>query len=109
MLPPTIVWKPAPMVPKIDLERTMMPRTIPKLRVILKPSNWKAVVTRSWVMDRLFHAKGGQWVHVDCAAGWYPARHKCHGGHESNRTNVGEEIARADSVKNLTEEFSGCQ
>jgi hypothetical protein len=36
------------MVPKIDLERTMMPRTIPRLRVILQPSNVNAVVVSVW-------------------------------------------------------------
>jgi hypothetical protein len=31
-------------VPKIERERTVMPRTMPRLRAILKPSSMNAVV-----------------------------------------------------------------
>jgi hypothetical protein len=34
MLPPTSVCSDPPMVPKIDRDRTMMPRTTPSVRVI---------------------------------------------------------------------------
>ena len=45
MLPPTIVWSVPPIVPKIERERTVMPRTTPKVRTIRKPSSVNAVVT----------------------------------------------------------------
>src|ERR1700722_7630767 len=92
MLPPTMVWKPAPMVPKIERLRTMMPRTIPMLRVILKPSNWKAVVTRSWVMCGIisFHAQGCQWVDFDRAARGDPAGYERDRGHQRDGAGVGQ-------------------
>src|ERR1700733_7787920 len=94
------------MVPKIDLERTMMPRTIPRLRVILKPSKVKAVVTRSWVIARLFHAQGGQWVDPDRSARGDPAGYECDQGHERDGAHVGERIVGADAVEDLAEKLA---
>jgi hypothetical protein len=46
--PPTSVCKPAPRVPKIDRDRTTIPRTIPRLFVTLKPGISNVVVVTSW-------------------------------------------------------------
>ena len=53
MFPPTRVCNPAPMVPKIERERTMMPRTTPKVFTTRYPGNSKAVV----VMDGFIMTK----------------------------------------------------
>lgn len=45
MLPPTSVCNPAPIVPKIDRERTTIPRTTPSVLVTRKPSSSNCVVT----------------------------------------------------------------
>ena len=45
MLPPTSVCSPAPIVPKIDRERTVIPRTTPSVRTTRKPSSSNCVVT----------------------------------------------------------------
>src|SRR5579863_9291391 len=50
MFPPTMVCRLAPRVPKIERERTIMPRTRPRLWVMRKPSRVNAVVTKSWVI-----------------------------------------------------------
>src|SRR5437867_2798462 len=47
MLPPTMVCRPAPIVPTIDRERTTMPLTTPRLRRMRKPGRSNAVVTCS--------------------------------------------------------------
>src|SRR5947208_5044202 len=44
MLPPTSVCKPAPIVPTIDRERTMIPRTTPSVLTIRWPLSSKPVV-----------------------------------------------------------------
>src|SRR5258708_39440760 len=43
-----MAWMPAPMLPMIDLERTIMPRTTPRFLVILQPSSSKDVVVMLW-------------------------------------------------------------
>ncbi|MNC39860.1 hypothetical protein D3C76_1858690 [compost metagenome] len=45
MLPPKIVWRPPSKLPTIERERTVMPRTTPRLRAMRKPGSSKAVVT----------------------------------------------------------------
>jgi hypothetical protein len=45
MLPPNRLCKPPKKFPTIERERTVMPRTTPKLRTSLKPGNSNAVVT----------------------------------------------------------------
>jgi len=45
MLPPTSVCNPAPIVPKIERERTTIPRTTPSVRVTRNPSSSNCVVT----------------------------------------------------------------
>src|SRR5215831_13001180 len=47
MFPPTIVCSDPPIVPKIERERTVMPRTSPSERLILKPGSSMAVVVIS--------------------------------------------------------------
>src|ERR1700686_5116605 len=46
ILPPTRVWRPAPMVPKIERDRTIMPRTNPSVCTTSWPcsSNWVVVM-----------------------------------------------------------------
>ena len=48
MFPPTKVYNEPPIEPKIDLERTVMPRTKPKFWVIFLPGSSKAVVMFFW-------------------------------------------------------------
>src|SRR5215471_16604814 len=45
IFPPTMVCSPAPIVPTIDRERTMIPRTTPRLRGTRYPGSSNAVVT----------------------------------------------------------------
>src|SRR3954470_19370667 len=47
MLPPTMVWNVAPSVPSIERERTVTPRTTPRLRVMRWLVSSNAVVTMS--------------------------------------------------------------
>src|SRR5437667_1841122 len=47
ILPPTMVCRLAPMVPKMERERTTIPRTTPRLRFTRKPGRSNAVVTYS--------------------------------------------------------------
>src|SRR5215472_11415776 len=50
MLPPPSCWKAAPMLPTTLRERTVIPRTMPRLRTIRAPSMVNAVVTHRWSM-----------------------------------------------------------
>src|SRR5438270_13997476 len=54
MLPPTSVCKPAPMVPKIERERTIMPRTTPNVFTIRYPSSSNAVVVMAAFMPPIY-------------------------------------------------------
>src|SRR6266404_2481978 len=54
MLPPTSVCNPAPMVPKIERERTMMPRTTPNVFTIRFPSSSNAVVVMAAFMRPIY-------------------------------------------------------
>src|SRR5437764_11661184 len=54
MLPPTSVCKPAPIVPKIERERTMMPRTTPNVFTIRYPSSSNAVVVMAAFMPPIY-------------------------------------------------------
>src|SRR6267143_979739 len=54
MLPPTRVCKPAPIVPKIERERTMMPRTTPNVFTIRYPSSSNAVVVMAAFMRPIY-------------------------------------------------------
>src|SRR6266571_9531711 len=47
MLPPKSCWMPAPNAPTTLRERTMIPRTRPRLRTMREPSTVNAVVTHS--------------------------------------------------------------
>jgi hypothetical protein len=47
MLPPKSDWMAAPTLPMIERERTMMPRTMPRLRTTRCPGSSKAVVMNS--------------------------------------------------------------
>src|SRR5437588_3898757 len=58
MLPPTSVCKPAPMVPKIERERTMMPRTTPNVFTIRYPSSSNAVVVMAAFMPPIYKRSG---------------------------------------------------
>src|SRR5881296_3333422 len=49
MLPPNKLWMLAPMLPTIDRDRTMIPRTTPNDLVTRQPGRSKAVVVRGWV------------------------------------------------------------
>jgi hypothetical protein len=44
MLPPKIVWSEPPIVPTIERDRTVIPRTTPRDRVTRNPSRVKLVV-----------------------------------------------------------------
>src|SRR5438874_9741655 len=48
MLPPTIVWSDAPIVPSTDRDRTVTPRTTPSVFSVRHPSIANAVVVRAW-------------------------------------------------------------
>src|SRR5689334_2273398 len=51
MLPPKRLWIPAPIVPTIERERTTIPRTMPRLRLIRKPGrSWADVVNARSIM-----------------------------------------------------------
>src|SRR5438270_7979118 len=54
MLPPTRVCNPAPIVPKIERERTMMPRTTPNVFRIRYPSSSNAVVVMAAFMRPIY-------------------------------------------------------
>ena len=68
MFPPTKVCNEPPIEPKIDLERTVMPRTKPKFWVIFLPGNSKAVV-----MFFLVHMFNINFSLVDCVTMYKPA------------------------------------
>src|SRR6202167_5402772 len=85
MVPPTSVCNPAPIVPKMDRERTTIPRTTPSVRVTRKPSSSNCVVTMLFdtILPGLvpvasdvvpfcdasnYIALGGQYAHVGTAA-----------------------------------------
>src|SRR5881296_1688173 len=50
MFPPNRLWMPAPMLPTIERERTMMPRTTPSDLLTRKPGNSNAVVVKGCVL-----------------------------------------------------------
>src|SRR5262245_47553561 len=79
MLPPTRVCSEAPMLPTMLRERTVMPRTTPRLAAIRKPSNPNAVVTHcGWIMCGLRCASNLQHVR---RAGHVPGAGRGHQGH----------------------------
>src|SRR5688500_11193871 len=49
MLPPTMLCRLAPILPKTERLRTVMPRTSPRPRTTRHPSNPLAVVTQAWM------------------------------------------------------------
>src|SRR5688500_13057552 len=53
MLPPTIVWRAPPIVPTIERDRTVIPRTTPRDRVTRNPSRAGQVVVMLGFMGRL--------------------------------------------------------
>src|SRR5687767_2719082 len=53
MLPPTIVWSAPPIVPTIERDRTVIPRTTPRDRVTRKPSRAGLVVVMAGFMGGL--------------------------------------------------------
>src|SRR6266403_964443 len=50
MLPPNSDCRPPKKLPTMERERTVMPRTTPRLRTILKPGSVRAVVTMASCM-----------------------------------------------------------
>src|SRR5713101_7291264 len=50
MFPPKRTWKPAPMFPMIERDRTVIPRTSPSWRTTRYPSSVNAVVISEWSM-----------------------------------------------------------
>src|SRR5215471_12927538 len=50
MLPPTSVCSPAPMVPMMERDRTVTPRTTPRFLVTRYPSSANAVVVIAWLI-----------------------------------------------------------
>src|SRR5438132_1392438 len=65
MLPPASVCSDAPIVPKIDRERTVMPRTTPRFLETRKPSRVKVVVVISRFMRgdcAPDHARIHRWI-----------------------------------------------
>ena len=53
MLPPARVCNAPPIVPKIERERTVIPRTTPRFFVIRYPSRMKPVVVIEWFIRPL--------------------------------------------------------
>src|SRR5437868_5539562 len=75
MLPPTSVCSDPPIVPKIDLDRTMMPRTTPRLRAILYASSVnvlvvgvRSIASRARLFDEVRACLASHRVLIACTA-----------------------------------------